>query len=541
MSAASITSDAGDFEQQIQSLLGAGQLNRALTLCLEHSRQGPLSWAAVQRCVESAVDLEAHGWLRDLRSALARRSPRLREPAAFVVQALISAGLFDWSGALDALDEARRAGRNDVDLALFRARMLERMLRPDEALTVLDEIEAKANAGQRRRAALVRATCLLQQGQAAEVESFLVSVLPDLEQGEEAGTAWKHLAKALDKQGKYEEAAEACDRGNELIAAANQFDPATNEMRRTVEVQRQLFRPEWVAGWSSLAPSEPAPVFLVGFPRSGTTLLEQVLDSHPDIVTLEEQPTVNHTLKAMMTLMLAQANIRLKGRIPRDWLAQQLAVYGEMKGLSQAAADRFRDQYWKAVEGYVSASATQLVIDKHPLNSIQMGLIRRLFPNARFIFALRHPCDVLVSCCMQTFEPNPAMLNFTSVEQAARLYRGVTNLADQYCTVLGLKEGKDILFTRYEDLVADFDGQIDRVLGFLGLAWNDSVRAYADHAKRKQNLSTPSYQGVTQAIYSGSIGRWRHYRKWIEPAVPILQEALARYGYSLEPDSQEGQ
>jgi hypothetical protein len=172
-----------------------------------------------------------------------------------------------------------------------------------------------------------------------------------------------------------------------------------------------------------------------------------------------------------------------------------------------------------------------------PLNITNIGMIKRLYPDARFIVALRHPCDCVLSAYMQAFELNTAMANFVDIQQAARFYRQTMRLFFQFQDAFDL--GDDTLFIRYEDILEDQQGELTRVLNFLGLDWDPSVAKYDEHARNRGTLNTPSYEGVTRGLYSTASGRWHRYEKHLEPVFPELRESCARFGYILEPSGQQ--
>lgn len=200
------------------------------------------------------------------------------------------------------------------------------------------------------------------------------------------------------------------------------------------------FTPEWVGTWTP-PPAPPAdelpdPVFLVGFPRSGTTLLEQMLDAHPELRTLEEKDAID---------VVRRRIAGLPGGYPDALATLPAADLAALRALYRAEVARHLG----------GAAPTGLLVDKMPLNSLEAGLIHRLFPRARFLLALRHPADVVLSNFMQAFKPNAAMAQFSSLASAARFYAEVMALWQQYSAVLPLA----VHTVRYEDLVADLEGR----------------------------------------------------------------------------------
>jgi hypothetical protein len=187
-----------------------------------------------------------------------------------------------------------------------------------------------------------------------------------------------------------------------------------------------------------------------------------------------------------------------------------------------------RGAYFEELDRHLDGDRRDaLVVDKLPLNAVRAGLIHRMFPNAKFLFALRHPCDSVLSCFMQRFGLNNAMAQFLDLGDAARYYDKVMSLWMQYRAVLPL----DVHTLRYEDLVRDFRTTIGDVLDFLALDWDDSVFDYIDTAKKRGKINTPSHDQVIQPLYSRASGRWRKYEDQMKPVLPLLLPWAERFGY----------
>ncbi len=248
-----------------------------------------------------------------------------------------------------------------------------------------------------------------------------------------------------------------------------------------------------------------APVFLLGFPRSGTTLLDQVLSSHSQITVLEEIENLEG----------------FYGRFPAvtERLDELLSCPGEQ-------LQAWRDKYWQQVEKEIEASPEEIIVDKLPLNTILLAHIRRLFPSAKIIFALRDPRDTVFSCFQQRFGMNQAMCQFLKLETAVSYYDQVMSLARVYIDQLSIPVHR----IRYESVIADFDEHIGDVLAYLDVPWEDNVRDYQAVA-RQRRISTPSARDVTRPLYSSSIGKWKHYRDWIGGRFEPLERWVDYWGY----------
>ncbi|HEV2867529.1 MAG TPA: sulfotransferase, partial [Allosphingosinicella sp.] len=244
-------------------------------------------------------------------------------------------------------------------------------------------------------------------------------------------------------------------------------------------------------------------VFLVGFPRSGTTLLDTILMGHGQTHVLEEIPLLERVMA-------------------------QVGGMERLADLDAAEIGRLREVYFASLDETAPPPLGATVIDKLPLNILGAPLIHRLFPDARFIFALRHPCDVALSCFTQGFELNDAMANFLEIEATAELYDKVMTFWQRCRDTLPLR----VFELRYENLVADAEGAVRPLLEFLGLEWDPAVLDHHRTAAARGVISTPSYNQVTQRLYRHASGRWSAYREQLAPALPLLLPWARRFGYS---------
>jgi len=164
------------------------------------------------------------------------------------------------------------------------------------------------------------------------------------------------------------------------------------------------------------------------------------------------------------------------------------------------------------------------------MGTVDVGLILRVFPAARFIVAVRHPCDVCLSCFMQDFKMNDVTANFVTLEETAFLYAEVMGLWQHYVRVLP----HAYHVVRYEDVVDDFRTETRRLLQFLDLDWDDAVLDYAEHARRRGMITTASYHQVIEPIYRRARYRWRRYARQLEPAIRVLRPHIEYFGYADE-------
>ena len=243
-----------------------------------------------------------------------------------------------------------------------------------------------------------------------------------------------------------------------------------------------------IKGISEKIKMEKQLVFLVGFPRSGTTLLDTILRTHSRITVLEEKP---YLLEARHDFFLKNNN-----------------NLNALLDISEAEIIQIRENYFNKFNEDVS-DKNNIIIDKLPLSIIEIGFIKSIFPNSKFILALRHPCDVVISCYFSFFSINEAMINFLKWEDTIDFYNNVFTLFEFYENELKF----DYFSIKYEDLIADFEKNITHLLSFLGLEYENKLKNFNLTAKKRDKISTPSYSQVINPLYSTSIGRWRNFSK----------------------------
>ncbi len=322
------------------------------------------------------------------------------------------------------------------------------------------------------------------------------------------------MARILDHLGDPQAAFRHLFAGKQAFKALHGIsDTQLQRYRDNIDRYRQVFSRHPATVPPRQQAEEPAlkVVFLVGFPRSGTTLTEQILEAHPDIVASHELPVLSDLTQNI------GAVIGRHFRYPDD-----------VDSLSRKEILQLTNSYRQAMEAALESrpGKGQLLLDKLPLNSIHLGLIARLFPDARILLVLRDPRDACLSCYMQTFEMNPAMAQFLGLEDTAKFYQTVMGLLLYYRDTLGI----DMLTTRYEDIVDDLEGAARRMLAYLGLGWNPAVLQYHRSAQTRR-LYTPSYQAVTQPIYRRAKSRWKTYAAQLQPVLPLLEPLVRSLGY----------
>lgn len=161
-------------------------------------------------------------------------------------------------------------------------------------------------------------------------------------------------------------------------------------------------------------------------------------------------------------------------------------------------------------------------------NGLWLPLIARVFPGARVILALRHPCDACLSCTMQNFATNAAMASFHTLDHAAQTYAAVMGLLDTWVADFP----RAVHRIRYEDLVADLEAEARRLLAYLGVGWNPAVLEPARRARARRIINTPSYHQVVRPIYRSALARWERYGEAFAPLLPRLAPFIRGYGYA---------
>ena len=316
-----------------------------------------------------------------------------------------------------------------------------------------------------------------------------------------------HLLGQLEEgAAHYDEAFRAFERMNEIQRA----DPSEPEeraaaYRNIVRAHSEALEAQVLSSWRDTPVDDrPSPVFLVGFPRSGTTLLDTILMSHPTVEVLEEEPALKKANEAIRDL-------------------------SELASASAEVVQQARDTYFEVAAKLTPLEAGNLLVDKNPLSMNSVPFIRRIFPDARIILALRHPCDVVLSCFATNFKLNDAMSSFVRLDTTAELY----DLSFGYFERARALLKPDVHTIYYEKIIEDRDNELRPLFEFLSLEWHDDVLDHESTARGRGYIKTASYAQVVEPIYKRSAGRWRNYRKHLEPVIPLLRPWAEKFGYEI--------
>ncbi|HEY2752966.1 tetratricopeptide repeat-containing sulfotransferase family protein [Phenylobacterium sp.] len=359
-------------------------------------------------------------------------------------------------------------------------------------------------------AVMILAQADLSEGRPGEGEARLHRLIAD----ERANAVQQALAQGLlgdilDAQDKVIEAFKAYSTCNAGLAKAYAprfgASPTTlSYARETLAVVQRTPAAAWSAKGGSPGADAAGHVFLMGFPRSGTTLLEQVLASHPDVEALEE----------------------------RDTLADATAIYGRPETLPDLATAgvtelaRLREAYWRRVEREGAHPAGKVFVDKHPLKTLRLPLIAKLFPDAKVLFARRDPRDVVLSSFRRRFGMNAAMYQLLTLEGAAGFYDAAMQMGER----LGRDFALASLVVRHESLVEDFESVAREICAFLGLSFTDAMRDFSDRIDER-GVATPSAAQLARGLNPEGIGAWRRYAEPMRSVLPTLQPWVERFAY----------
>ena len=401
------------------------------------------------------------------------------------------------------LEEAERHLREAIKLApqlteahSNLAALQERRNQLDEALASLERALEQAPGNHQ---CLFNKAVVLRRQQRSEEALSILEQLENAQMPEEfLIRRFFEMGKILDAQGHFEQAFNAFRDGNDRQRYSAAFARVDGQryLERIERMQRLLDQQELQD--AATAQTQASPIFLVGFPRSGTTLLDQVLDSHPALCVVEEAQVLSGVAEK---------------------LRQTHKNYPEcLYDLHETELNPLRQHYLEQIAACAEAQPGQKIVDKLPLNIEHVPLAQRLFPDALFVFAQRNPADVVLSNYFQFYQLNDAMANFSSLEDTVTAYSKVMALWNSCRQKLPLR----VHTVRYEALATDFDSESQALTNFLGLEWHQESRAFHQHARKRSLIQTPSYEQVVQPLYQSSIDRWKNYSERMEQFMSLL-------------------
>jgi tetratricopeptide (TPR) repeat protein len=247
-------------------------------------------------------------------------------------------------------------------------------------------------------------------------------------------------------------------------------------------------------------------VFLMGFPRSGTTLLEQILASHNSITALEERPTLH---EAITRYFIDDRNIESLLQAP------------------EAELDRLRQAYWAYIASCGIEVTGKVFVDKQPSLTQYIPLLKILFPHAKILFCIRDPRDVVLGCFRRTFAMNGTIFQYLNIESLAKFYAATMTLGHVYFDKIDIQVHRH----KHEALVANFDAEVERLCQFLGLEIDENMRNFVETAMGR-DIRTPSAKQVRRGLNASGVAYWRNYERHLAPILPVLQPWVEKFGYA---------
>jgi tetratricopeptide (TPR) repeat protein len=404
------------------------------------------------------------------------------------------------------------AASADPQARLTLIQLLERTNRTAEARQLLDQLLADpASAQLGPELLLIQAAMAHREGRHALASELFQAAVNGCKELHNKHFQQFPLAKSLDALGRHEEAYRVLVDAHRSQAEHLKLTAPLAALRGApaLSIAEYPCDPADVARWdhSSAPAAADSPVFIVAFPRSGTTLLELSLDAHPLLKSMDEQPFLQNALD--------------------DLLALGIRYPAELGAVTHEQLQEVRERYWARVKRKITLEPQQRLVDKNPLNLLRLAVIKRLFPHAKVLLAIRHPCDVLLSCYMQHFRaPDFAQL----CQDLPTLCAGYRRAFDFWYAQQALL-GAHVLELRYETFVNEFESELRRVIEFIDLPWNDAALAPATRAQEKRFISTPSYSQVVQPVTAKAVGRWLPYREHFAPSLAQLRPYFERWGY----------
>ena len=320
------------------------------------------------------------------------------------------------------------------------------------------------------------------------------------------------LGDALDAQGRMSDAFAAYTDSNEVqrVAFAPRFASANPTARQYAEQLAEYLRGTEPARWRAAPPAAAATpaaghIFVLGFLRSGTSLLEVILEGHPQVVSVEESESLIDSVQQFM---------------------QQPQDLQRLEHAPQARLNALRDAYWRRVAQTGADVTGKIFVDKNPLNTLKLPLIARLFPQAKILFACRDPRDIVLSCFRHRFRMSAPIYELLTIDGAARYYDAVMRVFMECTRLLPL----EFCLVRHEDVVSGFTREMRRVCDFLGLAWDPAMGDFALRTREREAL-TPSTAQLAKGLNTEGVGHWRRYREQLEAAREILAPWVRQFYY----------
>jgi tetratricopeptide (TPR) repeat protein len=455
----------------------------------------PIVFANLAWCLKNQGRMEEARALYEESTAAA---PNIRE--TLLGWARLEEADRNFAAAMDKLDRLDVLFPNDPGSILTRAVLLGRMKRHDEALALLDRRPGIASSSARN------------DGPGRPSDQSVVATTAPIGLGP---TELSEKGRLLDRLDRYDDAWAALTEAKSIareLSCNGYLDQLAND---TINHLRGFFTAGRLATLprAGIRTDVPQPIFVLGFPRSGTTLVEQTLSAHPLIAAGDELPLINDITHIMPRML--NSPLTYPEALAELWMGDQ-----------RDGLDNLRDYYLqKAAQMGVAEPEFAWFTDKMPLNETHLGLIALLFPASPLIHVIRHPLDVMVSALANHF--THGFFCASSLETAATHYVRVMELTEHYRTEMALR----YLPIRYEAMVGRQAETVRSMLDFVGVPFDQNCLRFYEN---RRYARTASYAQVTEPLYDRSLGRYRHYRRHLEPVIPMLRPLIERLGYTVD-------
>jgi len=498
------------------------------------------------RDAQSAWERQNYQHSFEILERAARLSPN--DPIIWLELGNVQGRRFDFAAAEKYFDQAIRVSgwkgeaflaaglhcanfRNDAMAERYLSRGLERGKAPGAALIKLAWIYERQHRPEKAAELVARvlrsdasnvAAMFVQarlerlaghwEGAETKLRRFLSQ--PGLD-AESRARGWYELGCILDVQKRYDEAMAGFLEAKKLLRpfAGRELAQLQHGQTKLLEMLQMISADvlhRWFDFGAQLQPARRL-ALLCGHPRSGTTLLEQVLDSHGDIISMEE------------SFAMGEEAIRpLHRNFP-----EETPVLTVMESATAERLRQSRESYFLVAERILGEGVgARLLLDKNPTLNPAIPAVVRIFPETGFLVAIRDPRDVCLSCFMQPLDINIVSSAYLSLEGTATQYASVMG----FWRAMQPRLKNPAIEVRYEELVNDLESASRRVLGFLGVEWDERVLRFHEHARNK-TVRSPTATDVTRPIFKTAVGRWRNYQKYLEPYLDQLEPFLKAFGY----------
>ena len=433
-----------------------------------------------------------------------------RDPVVLANLALCLKNQGKMSAARALYKESLAAAPDSLHTLLGFARLEEADRNLTDAMALLER--AAALFPENPNVRLLRATVLGRRGEADAALAVLDTMAAT--NATLSPVEWLEKGRLLDRLGRYEEAFAAFEAGRQRLCEVSGQSYLDAHAQQLITRLKNFFVAKRLATLPRATRRRDVaqPLFVLGFPRSGTTLLEQTLSAHPRIVAGDELPFIAEIAELMPRLL--ESPLAYPEALAELWM-----------GDHREDLDNLRDHYLRRVGelGIVPEGAAWFT-DKMPLNEMHLGLIHLLFPESPLLHVVRHPLDVVLSVYSNLL--THGFYCAYALESAARHYVLVMDLVEHYRGEMQL----NYLRVRYEEMVEGQEASIRQVLSFIGEEFDPSCLAF--HENRRY-ARTASYAQVTEKLYERSRYRYRHYLPQLQPIIPILQPVIERLGYTV--------